>query len=298
MRPSPSLALCTALAGTMLLAGCGQERGVGSGAPSGSGSPTCTATLPATGPDGGTWENVTLISRGCGASPAPATEFEVTNTGKEPLTFTITFDRMNEAGEVMDNTSTTVASVRPGRTVRRTLDTGDTLSTAPASRVRVSKVRAVAADEAPATTGACPPSGVQVTADRGDAAMGLRVVGLHLVNCGSTAYRVNGYPGLQLLARDREPVTGVRILHGTDAISTGIGGDATSRPVTLKPGESAYANLAWRNTTGAGEAVNAPYVRVTPKPGAAAVTVTPELDLGTTGKLGVGPWTKDETAAR
>lgn len=31
------------------------------------------------------------------------------------------------------------------------------------------------------------------------------------------------------------------------------------------------------------------------KPGAAPVTVIPELDLGTTGKLGVGPWKKDET---
>jgi hypothetical protein len=33
------------------------------------------------------------------------------------------------------------------------------------------------------------------------------------------------------------------------------------------------------------------------KPGAAPVTVVPELDLGTTGKLGVGAWQKDEPTA-
>lgn len=63
--------------------------------------------------------------------------------------------------------------------------------------------------------------------------------------------------------------------------------------MTLKPGERAYAVLVWRNTTEAGTPVNAPYVRVWAKPGARPVTVTPELDLGTTGKLGVGPWKKD-----
>lgn len=40
--------------------------------------------------------------------------------------------------------------------------------------------------------------------------------------------------------------------------------------------------------------MNAPYARVWAKPGAAPVTVIPELDLGTTGRLGVGPWKKDE----
>ncbi|WP_346426753.1 DUF4232 domain-containing protein [Streptomyces sp. CC0208] len=63
----------------------------------------------------------------------------------------------------------------------------------------------------------------------------------------------------------------------------------------MRPGEAAVAGLAWRNTTQAGEPVNAPYVRVWAKPAADPVMVVPELDLGTTGKLGVGPWRKDET---
>lgn len=61
--------------------------------------------------------------------------------------------------------------------------------------------------------------------------------------------------------------------------------------MTLKPGERARATLVWRNTVEAGlDAVDAPYVRVRAQSGAAPVTVTPHLDLGTTGKLGVGPW--------
>ncbi len=48
----------------------------------------------------------------------------------------------------------------------------------------------------------------------------------------------------------------------------------------------------WRNTTGAGVAVNVPYVRVRVEVGAPPVTVTPELDLGPTGVLGVRPWAK------
>lgn len=155
-------------------------------------------------------------------------------------------------------------------------------------------MRAVPADGA---GGDCPSSGVRITNDRGDAAMGLRVVGIHLANCGTTDYRLNGYPALRLLDEDREPVSGVEILHGTTAISTGIGGDAAPRLVTLHPGESAYANLAWRNTTTEGDPVNAPYAEVTAKPGAKPVTVTPELDLGTTGRLGVGPWTKTPAGA-
>jgi hypothetical protein len=136
-----------------------------------------------------------------------------------------------------------------------------------------------------------------VYADKGDAAMGLRVVGLHLENCGTHTYDLDGYPQLRLFDEEHEPVEGVRILHGGDSIATGTGADGTPRPLTLKPGEGARAGLVWRNTTGMESApVNAPYVRVVAKPGATAVTVTPELDLGTTGKLGVGPWQRDETS--
>lgn len=77
-------------------------------------------------------------------------------------------------------------------------------------------MRAVPAD---GSGGDCPSSGVRITNDRGDAAMGLRVVGIHLENCGTADYHLNGYPSLRLLDEDRQAVTGVKILDGTASIS-------------------------------------------------------------------------------
>nr|MDT0526073.1 DUF4232 domain-containing protein [Streptomyces sp. DSM 41633] len=56
--------------------------------------------------------------------------------------------------------------------------------------------------------------------------------------------------------------------------------------------------LVWRNTTESGTPVNVPYVQVRAKAGAEPVTVTPGLDLGTTGKLGVRPWKKTDAEAQ
>jgi len=291
MRPATALVLCAALAGTALLSGCGKETAAGASASPGA---TCASLAPLPDPAGRTWDNVRVVSGKCGPSGAPSTGYEVTNTDQVPLTFTITFSLVNGFGEAMDTTTRTVEAVKPGQTVRRPLDAEGGPGSARTYRARIMKVRAVPAD---GTSGACPHSGVRITNDRGDAAMGLRVVGIHLENCGAADYRLDGYPALRLLDEGRDPVTGVKILQGTTAISTGIGGDAAPRPVTLHPGESAYANLAWRNTTTEGDPVNAPYVEVTAKPGAEPVTVTPELDLGTTGRLGVGPWTKTPAGA-
>ncbi|MFF5491924.1 DUF4232 domain-containing protein [Streptomyces aquilus] len=224
--------------------------------------------------------------------------FELTNQGTSKATYTVTFGFVAASGGSVDNVERTVEAVAPGRTVKGTVVRAQPVGSAPeVTGVDVIKVRSVPTAEASSASGPCPASGVRVYADRGDAAMGLRVVGLHLVNCGTGTYELNGYPGLELLDEDHGKVDGVRILHGTDAISTGAGGDGSPRPLTLRPGEAARTTLAWRNTTQAGEAVNAPYVRVRPKPGAAPVTVTPELDLGTTGRLGVGPWERDESSS-
>nr|WP_308401056.1 DUF4232 domain-containing protein [Streptomyces sp. AC512_CC834] len=220
----------------------------------------------------------------------------MTNLDAEPFTYTITFSLMDDRGRAMSNVEETVASVGAGRTVRRTLEhvgypgrggrgTG---------QVRILDVERVPSDEAPAAAGTCPPSGLRLTADRGDAAMGLRVVGLHLENCGTRTYSLEGYPVLQLLDAERQPVDGIEILRGTDGIPMAGGDDGPPGPVTLRPGESAVSGLAWRNTTQFGEAVTVPYVRVRAEAGADAVTVAPHLDLGTTGELGVRAWRKDE----
>ncbi|MEU6895855.1 DUF4232 domain-containing protein [Streptomyces sp. NPDC046557] len=313
MRPTTSAtpaALCAALAATVLLAGCG-TRDAASGAAGGPVAPSCAPSPPAGRPTGAEHDGVSLVSRECGPFPdADRAAFRVTNSGAEALTYTITFTLLNDSGQAMDTVRQTVASVGPGQSVTRTVERADAGATAGSGaaagagagagsragagyRVRISTVRAVPAAEAPGPTGTCPPSGMRVTADEGDAAMGLRVVGLHLTYCGTGTYELDGYPALRLFDENRKPVTGIEVLHGTTEIASGIGRDAPPASLTLHPGESASAPLAWRNTTGSGEAVNAPYVRVTAKPGAPAVTVTPELDLGTTGRLGVGAWQKD-----
>ncbi|MFG3406711.1 DUF4232 domain-containing protein [Streptomyces sp. NPDC048142] len=232
-------------------------------------------------------------------SLAPESEvvagYEVTNEGTETLTYSVVITFMSADGGAMANETATVRDVGPGKTVRGSVRATGLPPTAPrVTQAKVLEVTKVPAGEAPAEPGTCPASGVRVSADRGDAAMGLRVVGLRLQNCGTRRYTVEGYPLLKLLDSDFQPVDGVTVLDGSGEITTGAGPDERPRPVTLGPGESATAALVWRNTTEFGTAVNVPYVQVRAKAGADPVTVTPNLDLGTTGKLGVRPWKKAE----
>ncbi|MFG2732387.1 DUF4232 domain-containing protein [Streptomyces canus] len=232
---------------------------------------------------------------GC-AGVAYSADFELTNQQTKTATYTLTIGFLSVSGGAVANAERTVEAVGPGRTVKGTVVMGEPVGNAPeVTGVEVIKIRSVPEAEASSASGTCPKSGMRLYADQGDAAMGLRVVGLHLVNCGTGPLQLNGYPKLTIQDEDHHTVDGVRILQGTDQISTGLGGDSRPQPVVLRPGEAAVAGLAWRNTTQAGEPVNAPYVRVWATPTADPVMVVPELDLGTTGKLGVGPWRKDET---
>ncbi|MEU3078618.1 DUF4232 domain-containing protein [Streptomyces laurentii] len=226
--------------------------------------------------------------------PKTSAAYEVVNTTSTAQTYTVVVTFTSSDGGAMSTRTVTVRDVAPGKTARGTVHAEVLPPGAPAiTGAHVLKATKVPADEAPIESGPCPASGVRVSADQGDATMGLRVVGLHLVNCGTRDYTVEGYPLLVLLDSDHEPVSGVRILDGGKDIATGVGGDEPPRRVTLRPNESATANLVWRNTTEAGTAVNVPHVRVRAKAGAAPVTVTPNLDLGTTGRLGVTPWKKN-----
>ncbi|MFJ8166569.1 DUF4232 domain-containing protein [Streptomyces sp. NPDC096136] len=271
--------LLPALASVLLLTACGTQR---------AGAPGASVTAPAT--DGVRITSVTAPSgaRDSGISAA----YEVTNGGTRPLTYTILFDFTTDAGEVMGNTLETVRAVGPGATVRGSVRPAPGPGSSRATRVKVSRVTKVPAAEAPPASGECPPSGIRVTTDDGDAAMGLRVVGLHLENCGKSDYPLDGYPLLELLNEDRAPVPGIRIVQGSGGITTGTGFDDPARPLVLKPGESAVSGLMWRNTTESGDPVNVPYVRVRAREGADPVTVTPHLDLGTTGRLAVRAWTR------
>ncbi|WP_320780074.1 DUF4232 domain-containing protein [Streptomyces sp. CRN 30] len=305
----------SALAATaLLLTACGTERADAGSAGGDTAASRAGTPVDDPGKDGVRVTWMTLPSDSPSPSPSPtrsyqvsaeslptnadsgiSADYEVTNEGAEAMTYTVVFTFMDAGGRAMANQTETVRDVGPGKTVRGTVAMEKlAVLTSSVTQARVLQVSKVPADEAPAAPGTCPASGVRVGVDEGDAAMGLRVVSLHLDNCGTQTYTVEGYPRLELLDDGFEPVDGVAVLDGTGEISTGLGSDGPPVPVTLEPGESATAGLAWRNTTEFGTAVNVPHVRVRAKEGAEPVTVTPHLDLGTTGKLGVGPWKKAE----
>lgn len=248
-------------------------------------------TLPSASPSPTRSYSVSADRLTTGSDSGVSAAYEVTNEGTETLTYSIVFTFKSGDGGAMANRTETVRDVGPGETVRGTVRAGELPPTAPrVTQAEVFEVTKVPAGQAPAEPGTCPASGIRVSADEGDAAMGLRVVGLHLDNCGTRPYTVEGYPVLELLDADLQPVDGIKILDGSGEITTGAGPDEKPRPVTLEPGESATAGLVWRNTTESGTPVDVPYVRVRAKEGADPVTVTVHLDLGTTGKLGVRPW--------
>ena len=140
----------------------------------------------------------------------------------------------------------------------------------------------------------CPAEGVRLEPGTGDAAMGLRVLGITLVNCGTRTYRLTGYPAVRALDEDRAPLD-IRILRGvTEIVGSGLPWDGPPASVALRPGEQAGAAVAWRNTYDDTRKppVEARYLRIEPLAGRPAQTVEPEsrIDLGSTGRLGVSAW--------
>ncbi|MDR3033110.1 MAG: DUF4232 domain-containing protein [Kitasatospora sp.] len=302
------------------VAGCGS---VGSGGASGGTAASAAAgpcgAAPSVRPAGWTRDAVRIL-----AVSADCLEYEVTNGGTEPADLTVLFGWSGSGTGLSSDPVGTQTAVAPGASVRgRVPLAGQPLgqpvvpelpvgtvpgswpssasprpsgAAGPVPDVKVLRVRSVPTAEAPSTGGACPASGVRVYADRGDAAMGLRVVGLHLENCGTRDVVLDGYPRTELLDEAHAPVAGVQVLKGGSAISTGTGADAPPRRFTVAPGGKASAGLVWRNTTDlSGAPVNAPYVRVRATADAAPVMVTPELDLGTTGRIGVGAWAPEQS---
>jgi hypothetical protein len=129
--------------------------------------------------------------------------------------------------------------------------------------------------------------------------MGLRVVRVAMVNCGTRPYSVNGYPSVRVLDEDRVPLD-VEVGRGAASIATIENFDAGAQPITLQPGERAVAALAWRNTvTGTNAApANGAYLDIAPAEGRPRQTVQPaggDIDLGTTGRLGVSAWKPSPT---
>ncbi|RMB79459.1 DUF4232 domain-containing protein [Streptomyces shenzhenensis] len=304
MRATP-LPPLMAVAAALLLTACGSQ--VPGRSSDESGPTTCDVTPPpkstATATGGGHGAETDGVRITDVRGPAgDCAVFQVTNPHDKPFRYTVTFRFRPGNGAMPVNAARVLASVAPKATVTGMVDmpaqprgtAAQPRGTVDGTQVEVVKVRSVPTEEAPAPGGPCPSSGVRVYTDEGDAAMGLRVVSLHLENCGTDTYHIEGYPRLSVLDDAHRKVEGLRILHDGSSVAGSTGADGPPRPLVLKPGERAHTGLVWRNTVLSGTPVNAPYVRVWAKPGAAPVMVTPELDLGTTGKLAVGPWKRTE----
>ncbi|MGW7586787.1 DUF4232 domain-containing protein [Kitasatospora sp. NPDC054768] len=329
-RPSLMVRHFAAAGAVLLLAGCGTAASGGTattaasgGGPEASGSPGSCGTPSPGAP--GVPQPTALAQGGVRITAVGRTcfEYEVTNPNSEPYDYTVVFNGPDPSrGAAVfgspgsgggGNLTRTVTGLAPGATEKGRIDLTAPGPTGPGSRPgaptlgqpdnprppkpELLKVRSVPTAEAPGAGGPCPPSGLRLYADDGDAAMGLRVVGLHLRNCGTAVVTLDGYPQVQPLDLDHKPLDGVRILRGGAGIASGTGADDPPRKIALRPGEGARTTLVWRNTTeaGAGDPLNAPYVRVRATPDAAPVTVVPEIDLGTTGRLGAGAWVPEDT---
>jgi hypothetical protein len=155
-------------------------------------------------------------------------------------------------------------------------------------------VRSASGPASPSATAAtCSPEGVRFEVGEGDAAMGLRVLGITLVNCGTRTYRLNGYPAVRPLDEDRKTLK-VQILRGVEEILGSMPWDGPPKPVVLKPGQRAGTAVAWRNTY---DDIREPpvvveFLDIAPLAGRPSEIVVPRggLDLGSTGRFGVSAW--------
>jgi hypothetical protein len=159
--------------------------------------------------------------------------------------------------------------------------------TGPPPKVTTAPSASASAEPAPT----CPASGVRIRSTGGDAAMGLRALGLELVNCGDRPYRLNGYPTVWVLDEQRKPII-LAVQNGAKDITSGF--DQPPQPITLQKGERAVATVLWRNlvTDSTVVATDGAYLSVAPAAGQPAEEVDPQgpVDVGNTGRIGVSAW--------
>jgi hypothetical protein len=148
----------------------------------------------------------------------------------------------------------------------------------------------------------CPEPGVTIKVAGEDAAMGIRVLAIQMVNCGKSAYTVNGYPGVRLYDEYRKPID-LQVGKGSGGVAQVEAFDAPPKKVTLQPGEHVMSSLLWRNlvTDSTVNATNGVYMEISPADGAPwqeVPLVSPgterkrPIDLGNTRKMGTEAWKK------
>ena len=136
----------------------------------------------------------------------------------------------------------------------------------------------------------CLDPGVEISIGDGDAATGLRFIGITLRNCGTRPYTVKGYPAVTLLDAGQRTLP-VRVVYGVDHVSLMPPYDKPPQRLVLAPGQTARAVVVWRNlTTDEATIVNGEYLRVAGARGQPTHLLALHVDLGNTGILALSPW--------
>ncbi len=140
-------------------------------------------------------------------------------------------------------------------------------------------------------------TGLRFTTNGTSAAMGLRLMSVEVVNCGTQPVQLNGYPQVKLLDEQWQPLD-VQIIEGSGGISRIDGFDDPPQPITVQPGERAKSAFLWRNThTSIDPPQVGSHVDIAAAPGGTVQTLIPvapethiNIDLGSTGRMGVRAW--------
>jgi len=142
-------------------------------------------------------------------------------------------------------------------------------------------------------------TGLRFTTGATEAASGLRVMAVEVVNCGTEPVRLNGYPQIKLLDEQWRQLD-VEVVQGSGGIASVEGFDDAPHPVVVQPGERANTAFLWRNThTSVDPPQVGSHVDIAAAPGGTwqtLIPVSPErgilLDLGSTGRIGVRAWSR------
>lgn len=134
-----------------------------------------------------------------------------------------------------------------------------------------------------AAAGACAPGSLKVTTTSAAGQAGMNHVGTYLqvTNTGNSTCTISGYPGLALEGAGHSAIK-TTVYRG----DTYFAKDPGAHPVTIKPGQGAYADLVW---THAGPSKQAKYLQVSPT-GSNAHSILAFDQAVDGGKLSVTAW--------
>ncbi|MFD5825795.1 DUF4232 domain-containing protein [Lentzea sp. NPDC060358] len=140
-------------------------------------------------------------------------------------------------------------------------------------------------------------TGLRFTAGATEAASGLRVMAVEVLNCGTKPVQLHGYPQVKLLDEGWQPLT-AEIVQGSGGIASVAGFDDAPQPIAVAPGERAKTAFLWRNThTSVDPPQVGSHVDIAAAAGGTWQTLAPAspergilVDLGSTGRMGVRAW--------